>query len=1146
VVPPKLPPSKPITPPPGEPPVPIGVQEAIDRAAQFRKIDMQGFTGAVIDKIPGLNRIQKYLSPGRTIPDDILTAFVGETGEAARFSTQMFPSRQNIMAQIERVFGKGASRGKITNVRFIGEEADDLPLLTGRVFDIAQRPHLYELNAVQRELLTSWQERNSQFFKEFLGRYGVKVDEFVAPDGGVFLSNVDVADDVLEAMNTTQMGAARVGRGKERIFNTAADRMKSDPDFVPLTDLRMIQSAMDEWKAGLAGKQVFKIGSGGKTLTEVIDLTHPGLRRSKITLTNQIQNLKVQLRTVERQIKTTRGSIKQTTRDAEAARKRAGPFLDRIDELGEEWGAELSFLSGQTRELLLRAQQLERRGAVLTTQVGARGAKAKSLLTRINELHPKLEQLRKRYKAANLGGWRLAKVKKPKSDAVEIYGYFKGPEADIVEELQNVSTNTIARTLDEIRGTAFAGDFSPILGIQLPLGVIFDPKTAITRLIGAGRDAVRNKDLLRSFRAQTLADDVTRDVAGYQDWAFYTGQRVAQGTPQEFSGGLLRYLPGFTKTNEAMYAAVIRQSKSLFDKQLAIMARSGTTGDQAAMLAADMATKVYPVWNPSRLGLSSARAAAIRSVPTSVSFLMQPAALIGEASTGFGKMFLGQAMTMQERLAIQLVLTAGASTMTLSVTSAVLSALARGLDPYKEAKKVINPTSGSFMSVTIGNRRIPLGGPFRGLIKVIAPREVDWAPVPVPFATIGSYIRNRLNPGIKAQVDLLINQGFHGEKLRKGKMPEQILRTLLYELESMSPLTLGETISGVRRGESPADIAEQAAAQFAGTNLWVESLSQQRRNMIEEEAERTYGIKKGDEIDRDDLKEIGKIPAIAELEQRHIAEQLKLENPWYVYQRDSDLIREQWVDESRKAGENRTGADLRDQLDRLSRDHAIRQEGRRKEAEGEDVLDFIDDIDEPENKFNIALNRYYAIMNGEDVEPGDEPRPPLEDPATGIFNYAELEARRVRANKDESIKGVGLGRILAHVRDGDPPEYRALQDARETLRDYWNKSDEYIEKNGQRKEAGSNRALSSLYNEYLAKPSVDKAFFRGQHPLLDGALRAISLKRRIYRQIQDPIYDLLLVRYGYDDDFLHEYNKIEQVKTRTQDVIKGLPVGTTP
>lgn len=975
--------------------IPEGVEIALAKAAQLRQIDAPGFFGRFLDRIPGIKQAQRYLRPANAIPEDMQAAYVAEAGERARLSPDMFRTRTKLFADMDTTFGPGSSTGARTTARYIGP-AEQSTAIEGTMLDVAQRPHLYELSAAQSEFLGSWQGRNSRLMQQLIEDYGADVAEFPARPGGVFLSNVDIADDVLQALESSRFRVALKGRGKTRVFEDASTRMLKDPKFRPETNIRNLQTAMDEWKAGVAGSEIFKRGIGGKTLVQVIDELHPNLRQVKEKLAAQIKSLRARIVTAESQggqaalgakqagvaarqaerrakplreriealqaqkarkqaerpldralrrdtgeideeidrltqalleteaeieafavgrpirppwavglsdeevmavarheglnpyaadwfdaidstvisearrgffkgtgptiteMRGGRAELRAQLKEAQAsqAERRAEPMLERIEELGAEYGPELSYLSGQVRELLRAAKLAERRGVKLTLRAVGKREKARTLTTELNSIAPQLRQVQRRYAAANKGGNQLVQE--------GIFRYFPAAEAKAVRELRSISTNTIAKLLDEARGTAFAGDFSPILGIQLPVGALFNPKMAVQRLIGAARAS--RGDIFHIFRSKTLAQAVTEDVTGWQEFAFWSGipvkagpptetfaegllrvrgglgripglsrlggpargARPAAGVPQEFAGGLLRFLPGFSRANEAMYTVVLRQSKALYDKQLAILANAGVTGDTANMIAADMATKIYPMWNPRRLGLSSARAAALRSVPTSISFVLRPAAFIGEASTGFAKLAMRQPLAPQQQLAVRLAITAAATTMTMSITSAVASALARGKDPWQAALEVTDPTSGKFASVVFGTRRLPLGGPFRGMIKAIVPRDVDWAPVPVPFANIGNFIINRMNPGAKTQFDILRNRDFFGTTILKGKMPEQILRSLLFEIEGLAPLTAGAVIEGVRRDLPIGEIAEETAAQFVGTNLGRETPGQER------------------------------------------------------------------------------------------------------------------------------------------------------------------------------------------------------------------------------------------------------------------------------------------------------------------------------
>ena len=950
-----------------KPPPPIAggtgtrVERALQQAESFRKIDAPGFTGGAIDKIPGLSHIQAYLRPANKLPPKVQNAWVASGGERAAFLTDQFPSRSRIFQRIDELFGaratvdesgrvvKGPSpvEGGKTNVRFIGPESERVGI-EGTILDIAQRPQFYDLTDEMQSFLAGWQVRQSKFQQDLIQGYEAKVGEFIpAQEGSVFLSNVDVGDEMLVAMQQTEGQALRQGRFSTRTHETAANRMQVDPDFSPILDIRKLQSGMDESRAAVAGNEVFRQGIGGETRVEAVGRLHPDLLKLKNNLTNRVRNLRNRINTAERQITTAGTGINRTSTELNRVMTKAEPLTDRIEALGLEWGPELSFLSGQVRELLQQAARLERSGVVLTERVvgktsrpliervsgpdelfdirdvregrqrkerwkiffkgtdddvgplsvtgalnehtslararsvanqlaskaennpslrggvgnqfatnelrdeferrgvGVRSVeeastglmgKRQSLITELDNTVTQLERVRRKYDAADLRPLRLQK---------DVFRYLPADEAKAVTELSLYNTSHWVAFLDNIRGTAYSADLSPIAGVQLPLHMLFQPHRAVPRLVGAGKSSAQSKDLLKVFRESTMAKVVEDNPQAARDFAFYSGIPVQTGTITEFSGGFLRMInptifgkrvafgEKFQIFNERMFTLAMRQSLDTFSDVTRRLGNSGVFGDDAKVVAADMATKVIPVWNPHRLGLSRTRAAAIRALPTSVSFLLRPAALIGEATTGFAKIGLKQTLTPQEKMAVQLMTTAAGSVMALTTSSAAADALSRGNDPIQAIKDAVDPNSPKFARLFISGtgRSVPLGGPFRGILKVIFPREVDWAPVPVPFANIFNFALARTNPFIATQIRQLKGdrgKDFFGGDIRKGEFPEQVLRGLAYEIEGSIPLTGGSAISGVRRGLDPSDIAEEAGAQFLGSNIGQETPFQQQ------------------------------------------------------------------------------------------------------------------------------------------------------------------------------------------------------------------------------------------------------------------------------------------------------------------------------
>jgi hypothetical protein len=138
----------------------------------------------------------------------------------------------------------------------------------------------------------------------------------------------------------------------------------------------------------------------------------------------------------------------------------------------------------------------------------------------------------------------------------------------------------------------------------------------------------------------------------------------------------------------------------------------------------------------------------------------------------------------------------------------------------------MNPTSGKHASLVIPRPGaedlfIPMGGPLRGIVKAVAPRETSWSKgIPVPFANLPGFFANRLNPLLAGQWDLFAsNRDFQGGQIRSGDPLHQFLDSLQYELETVTPLTLGTGIAGIRQGKEVGDIVGEMSAQFGGVNV---------------------------------------------------------------------------------------------------------------------------------------------------------------------------------------------------------------------------------------------------------------------------------------------------------------------------------------
>lgn len=110
-----------------------------------------------------------------------------------------------------------------------------------------------------------------------------------------------------------------------------------------------------------------------------------------------------------------------------------------------------------------------------------------------------------------------------------LFQYYHAKDAKVIRDLHKASNSMVIRGLEEVRGTAFAGDFSPLFGVQMPLAFMANPYGVVRSLIGAVADSAKAGDVLRSFRTSTLADVVADDLDGWADLSFtvVVGSRLA-------------------------------------------------------------------------------------------------------------------------------------------------------------------------------------------------------------------------------------------------------------------------------------------------------------------------------------------------------------------------------------------------------------------------------------------------------------------------------------------------------------------------------------------------------------------------------------------------------------------------------------------
>jgi len=786
--------------------MPEGITRDIALAREKIRQAEPGAISRALDALPGLRHLYRFFVPARNLTKAQHEGWVAKSMSESRYLTEAFGRRNEVFQELDSAFGPGFKTGEKAQLSYIGPSDRAKSPLVGRAIDVLPNPEHYVLNQSQLDAVASVRAYGDEFLDKVSREYGVKIGRFPIKENAAFVPNVDVSDDALELMGNAWT-AARVGRAKTRVWEDAIARQAYTPDFQPETNLVRLFEASDVAKGHMVSKEVLKRSVGGKTLVEVKDALHPKLRKYKESVATKIRNLRARIDTAERESSIAARQEKQVSTQVSQAQKRARPMLERIDELGDEFGPELSHLSGQTRELLLRAAALERRGVVLKLRRETATARGIDLAVELDKLAPLLDNLQKRYKSVGLGDNVLVEK--------GIFRYFPKKDADSLDQLLEVSTNPVLSAAWEIRNIKFNLDLSPITGVHLPLGFLADPVGTIGQLLRGTRTAAERGQFLRDLTPAGLAEKIAGDPT-WAEFAAVSGRPMGQ-TATEYSGGILRRIPGFSKANEAMFTAVTYRSKAMYDGLVQDYVKAGIPRNEAIIAASENVHRVIPLIDHALLGQSQARAKLIQSLTISPSFIFRPPELMAEAATALVKVGLKQTLTTKQKMALRTMMMMAATVQTISITSAVMDAWKNDKDVWKAGLSATDDMSIHLMD----GRQIPLGGPYRSMINAMKPvwvnRDMDYM---VPFWNMPRWALGKMTPAFRTQYDMIKNRDFRNRRIRTGEFPMNLLQGVMYEFEGVVPLSIGKWSEGWRTGATLAKTAEESFTQSLGTSLY--------------------------------------------------------------------------------------------------------------------------------------------------------------------------------------------------------------------------------------------------------------------------------------------------------------------------------------
>jgi hypothetical protein len=371
-----------------------------------------------------------------------------------------------------------------------------------------------------------------------------------------------------------------------------------------------------------------------------------------------------------------------------------------------------------------------------------------------------------------------------------------------------------------LRAIGLGPDFSP-LTIQGLLGALSHPEVMI-------KNAANFAKIFNSDEAlQKLLDPEL--VRRYE---FASGRPLGSASEDLLKSTVGPKLgPGnrpVKRFNDALERVLDYGSLKAFEADSKILqsGRNGLPQNVADHEAESALSKVVPRVNNAAQGRSAQRVALEGAFPTSRSFTAQPFALAKDFASGAAKLATGNASKMsgREDLAIIRGIALLGSLMTISITSALLSAEANKKDPIQAVKEVMDPSSGKFMNLILGNQgSIGLGGPMRSAFLGVFRTMTQG-----PQGGI-NYARGRLEPVLGAGLDVLTNTDFRGNPVRTGSPWNQMLQSAVHIAQGAN--LLGGGISQ-GYGESGAQgAAEQLASGLGGVN-YQERSQYEKRDLI--------------------------------------------------------------------------------------------------------------------------------------------------------------------------------------------------------------------------------------------------------------------------------------------------------------------------
>lgn len=775
-----------------------GAQEVLDLKEET--LLRPGKLTQQIAPFPGIKQTLSKLNRAVTIPRKILASYNAQESVLASLRTEFAALRRPVVEGLQNAWDAQAPR-------YTGS-ADNK--FKNTIKDWFDNPDFYD--GAGQELLDAakaYDDVSNQILNRVHGKYNVDIlPYFSEKEGARYLATVEsrealdkTLDNVLPSRTSSSL-ATKSSRAKGRVYEGAFQRSERNPDFVAETDLAELTNIHDHALARMSGNETFRLGSGGKTRLELMEELHPDLYK-------QMTGLRLKLE----RLRGTAGRLNERT----------GRAID-------------DFLEAPDGSLGDLADSLD----VVVTRGARKGMDVKAINAEVKSVRQDLRKLRPGWKAAGTGDY----VWNDKT-----FRFHMPEEAEAVNKILLTKLpigDGLLQAIDEVRLFAFAADVSP-LTIQGLLGFLSDPITGASSLKGIMKALLSPEELVRVTE---------REPELVKRFTLATGRPFGElgGEFVQAKRGIER-LPGGRQLNDRLMSAVelLRYNQWKVDTDR-VMKWGNVSQEVADAEAANALSKVIPALSAPERGISKLQSRVERMPVISTSFIGGPATLIKDATSGLAKLTASRALSPadrwaqlagREQLAIFHLVSIAGTISTAAVGTHILS----GWSPEEAVKATLDPTSPRFLSLALGKqRRIPLGGPLRSVIRAFLPQkvgEVDGIPIYAPFTGVGQWLQNKVTPALSAPYDLARDKDYFGGKIAEGSFPENLLRMVWYAANSAMPLVAAEPSEALRTGEAEITdvglLAERGAAQFAGIDLRETSRWENLR-MTQDEVTREMGF----------------------------------------------------------------------------------------------------------------------------------------------------------------------------------------------------------------------------------------------------------------------------------------------------------------